>query len=143
MAISVLNHHFFCFVFFPPTLNLLSDALILTEGVRRYSAVPTGPEDSMVGRILLSPNRRDCQYCPNLTQGQDDGVVTHPKGLAQDTTPPRSTDIYSKTPTFPLRCACDVTLWSQDSFSIYCTLPSYPFVVLGQHLMQHFYQQLN
>lgn len=107
----------FCFFFPPPTLNLLSVALTLTEGVRRQGSVPTGPEDSLEGLILLSPKRRDCQYCQNLTQGQDNGAATNPRGLVQDTAPPRSTDIYSTTPTLLECCVHEVTLWSQDSFS--------------------------
>ena len=94
LAIGVLNHH--CF-FFPPTLNLLSVALALTEGVRRRGSVPTGPEDSLEGLILLFPKRRDCQYYPNLTQGQDNGAATNPRGLVQDTAPPRSTDLFYNT----------------------------------------------
>lgn len=97
---------------FSPTLDFLFVALILSEGVRRLGAVIKGPEDSVEGLILLSPKTRDCQYCPVLTQGQDNGAVTHPWWFAQDTTPPSSTDIP---PTFWDCCTWEATLWKQST----------------------------
>lgn len=129
LLVSLITTVFF---FFPPTLNLLSVALTLTEGVRRYSAIPTGPEDSVEGLILSESDTGPGQWS-----------CYSPKGACTRHCTVKVYKYLSPTPTLSVYCACDVTLWSQDLFYLYCTPPSYPSVVLGQHLMQHFYQQLS